>query len=82
MTNATLEGSVQSSGGQELTLNYKAGTVKVLVPDGTPMSRSAPGQRSDIKPGVGIYIASKPASDGKLTAVRLQVGKGGVNPTQ
>jgi hypothetical protein len=82
MTNAALEGAVQGTGGQELTLNYKTGTVKVLVPEGTPMSRAAPGERADIKPGVGIYIAAKPASDGKLTALRLQVGKDGVNPTQ
>ena len=82
MTNAALEGAVQSSGGQELTLNYKTGTVKVLVPENTPMSRAAPGERSDIKPGVGIYVAARPSPEGKLTAVRLQVGKDGVNPTQ
>ena len=82
MTNAALEGSVESSGGQELTLNYKSGTVKVLVPEGTPMSRAAPGEKSDIQPGVGIYIAARPGADGRFTAVRLQVGKNGVNPTQ
>jgi hypothetical protein len=82
MTNAALEGVVQAAGGQELTLNYKTGTVKVLVPDGTPMSQAAPGQRTDIQPGVGIFIAAKPGSEGKLTALRLQVGKDGVNPTQ
>lgn len=82
MTNAALEGSVQSAGGHELTLNYKTGTVRVLVPEGTPMSQSAPGARSDIKPGETIFIVARPAADGKLTAVRTQVSKDGVKPTQ
>lgn len=82
MTNATLEGLVQSTGGQEITLNYKTGTVKVLVPEGTPMSRAAPGERSDIKPGETIFIAARPAPDGRLTALRAQVSKDGVKPTQ
>jgi len=82
MTNATLEGAVQSAGGQELMLNFKTGTVKVLVPPGTPMTQAVPGSRSDIKPGERIYVAARPAQDGKLTAVRVQVSKDGVNPSQ
>ena len=82
MTNAILEGSVQSSAGREITLNYKNGTVKVLVPEGTPMSRSVPAQRSDLQPGQAVYVAARPGEDGKLTALRVQVGKNGVNPTQ
>jgi hypothetical protein len=82
MTNAALEASVQSTGGQELTLNYKTGTVKVLVPEGTPMSQAAPGERSDIKPGETAFIVAKPEADGKLTAIRVQVSKDGVKPTQ
>ena len=82
MTNAALEGSVQSAGGHELTLNFKTGNVKVLVPEGTPMSQAAPGLRADIKPGEMIYVAARPDSDGKLIAVRVQVSKDGVNPTQ
>ena len=82
MTNAALEAMVQSSNGEEFTLNYKTGTVKVLVPNGTPMSQVVPGQRSDIKPGETIFMPTKPAPDGKLTALRAQVSKDGVNPTQ
>ncbi len=82
MTNAALEGTLESSGGQELTLNYKTGTVKVLVPPGTPMSQSVPGGRSDIKPGETIFVAARPGEDGKMVAVRVQVSKDGVKPTQ
>lgn len=81
MTNAVLEASVAASGGDELTLNYKTGTVKVLVPPGTPMSQSAPGSRADIKPGETIYVFAR-NEGGKYTAVRVQVSKDGVKPTQ
>jgi hypothetical protein len=82
MTNAALEGSVQSSAGQEIMLNYKTGTVKVLVPEGTPMSQAVPGQRTDLKPGETVYIAARPTEGGRLTALRVQVSKDGVKPTQ
>ena len=82
MTNARLEGSVQSSAGQEITLDFKSGTAKVLVPQGTPMSQAVPGSRAELEPGRAVYVAARPAEGGKLTAVRIQVGKDGVNPTQ
>ena len=83
MTNAALEGTVaQVPGGNELTLNYQSGTVKVLVPPGTPMSQSAPGSRADLKPGEGIFVVVKPGDNGTLVATRVQIGKDGVRPTQ
>lgn len=82
MTNATLEGQVQSTSGAELTLNYKSGMVKVMVPPGTPMSQAIPGNRSDIKPGETIFIAARVGDDGKFTAARVQVSTNGVKPTQ
>ncbi len=82
MTNAALQGSVQSATGQVLTLDYKTGTVKVLVPQGTPMSRAIPANRSELQPGRAVYIAARPGDGGQLTALRVQVGKNGLNPTQ
>ena len=86
MTNAAVEAAVESknenAGGQELVLNYKTGTVKVLVPPGTPMSQSTPGNRSDIKPGETVFVSARPGEGGKFTAVRVQVSRDGVKPTQ
>ncbi|MGE3248483.1 MAG: hypothetical protein AB7F96_06815 [Beijerinckiaceae bacterium] len=83
MTNGVLEGTVeQSPKGNFVTIDYKTGKVKVLVPPGTPMSKAAPGTKADIKPGVAIYVATVAGKDGKLNAMRLQVGKDGINPTQ
>ena len=81
MTNAVLEGTAKAANGEELTLDYKTGSVKVLVPPGTPMSRAAPGTREDLKVGETIYVAARDMG-GKLTAVRVQVSKDGVKPTQ
>jgi len=81
MTNAVLEASASAANGNELTLDYKTGTVKVLVPPGTPMSQAVPGTRADLKAGETIYVAAR-EEGGKLTAVRVQVSKDGVKPTQ
>jgi hypothetical protein len=83
MTNAALEGTVvQMNGGDEIVLNYQSGTVKVLVPPGTPMSQAALGSRSDIKPGETIFAATRPEGGDRYTALRVQVSKDGVKPTQ
>ncbi len=82
MTNAVLEAAVTSLDTHELVLNYKTGSVKVLVPTGTPMSRAAPGVRSDLILGASVYVASRLTETNGYTAVRVQVGKNGVNPTQ
>lgn len=81
MTNAALEGTAKAAEGEELTLNYKTGTVKVLVPAGTPMSAAAPGTRADIKPGETLFAVVKPGPDGTFVVVRMVVSKDGVKPT-
>lgn len=82
MTNASLEGQVLSANGAELMLNHGDGAIKVLVPPGTPMSQSVPGNRADIKPGETIFISARRDAEGKLTAARVQVSTNGVKPTQ
>lgn len=82
MTNATLEGVVAAASGHEITLNYRTGTVKVLVPEGTPMSRSAPGERADLKPGETVFAVARRGPEDRLTVIRIQVSKDGVKPTQ
>ena len=56
--------------------------MKVLVLPTTAMSRSAPGTRDDIKPGVAVFSVAKREAGDRLVAVRMQVGKDGVSPTQ
>lgn len=81
MTNAAVEGLVESTGGQTLTLNYQTGKVSVLVPPGTPMSQAAPGTRADLKAGEAVVLTARQTGTG-LSIVRIQVAKDGVRPTQ
>lgn len=81
MTNATFEGLAQAPEGNVITLNYKTGTVQALVVPGTAMSQAAPGSRADLKTGETVYVAARKDGD-KLVAVRVQVSKDGVKPTQ
>ena len=80
MTNANLDGIAQTSGGNEITLNYQGGSQKVLVPPGTPIVAFDPGSRSDLKVGETIWTNARQEADGKIVAERLNVSKDGVRP--
>ena len=80
MTNANLAGIAQSTGGQEITLQYKDGTQKILVPPGTPIVAFAPGDRTALKPGETIFTTARVDEGGKLSTQRIQVSKDGVRP--
>ncbi len=84
MTNANVEKveqtSVEKVQGEMLSLKYKGGAIKVFVPPGTPIVKNVPGDRSLLKPGVGVFIPSVRGADGTLTATRITAGIGGVMP--
>lgn len=82
MNNANLDAMVASTGGQELTLNYKTGTIKALITPETAMSQSAPGVREDLKAGETVFAVARPEGAGKFTLVRAVVSKDGVKPGQ
>ena len=84
MTNANVEKveqvQVEKAQGQLLTLKYKDGEQKILVPPGTPIVKNVAGDPSLLKPGVGVYIAAVRGEDGTLTATRITAGVGGTMP--
>ncbi len=82
MTNATLTSVVQATGGREITLEYKGGSQKILVPEGVPMAATVPGDRSLLVPGAYVFTVAQVAPDGKISASRIQVSKDGVKPPQ
>jgi hypothetical protein len=82
MTNANLEGMAQTAEGNEITMNYKSGTQKIIVPPGTPVVAFAPGTRADLKPGETVFIVAKQEAEGKYAAPRVAVSKNGVRPPQ
>ena len=82
MTNGTVSAVAVAGKGRELTLAYKDGTQRVVVPAGIPIVTSQAGDRSLLVVGEYAFIAVTVAADGRMTAQRLQVGKDGVRPPQ
>ena len=80
MTNANLAAVVRSAGGNEITLKYKDGEQKIIVPPGTPIVAFDSGERSALKPGETIFTIARVQADGKLVSQRVQVSKDGVKP--
>jgi hypothetical protein len=81
MTNANVEQTVAGVDGRTLTLKYKDGEKKVIVPPDAPIVSYVPGDKSELKPGVKIFIAAATANpDGTLQAPRVNFGKNGLTP--
>jgi len=82
MTNATVSAVAEASGGREITLTYKDGAQRVIVPAGIPVVRAVEGDRSLL--AVGIYVvvvvAATVSPDNRITATRIQVTRDGVRP--
>jgi hypothetical protein len=82
MTNANLAAQAKVTGGDEITMKYKDGEKKILVPKGTPVVSFVPGTLADLKPGQTIFTIAKMESEGKYATGRVSVSKGGVKPPQ
>jgi len=81
MTNAAVDTTVAGVDGQVLTLKYKGGEKKVIVPPGTPIVAYAPGDKSELKPGAKVLIfRAEPKADGSLETRSINVGRGGLTP--
>lgn len=81
MTNGAVSGAASAANGDVLTLTYKDGEKKVVVPPDAPIVSYAAAAMSDVTPGVGIVIVrAEPLPDGAFSATRITVGRNGVNP--
>ncbi len=81
MTNANVEQTVTGVDGPTLTLKYKDGEKKIVVPPDAPIVAFAPGDKAELKPGAKIFIAAaKKQPDGSLQAARIAYGKDGLTP--
>jgi hypothetical protein len=79
MTNGSV-GDLVVSNGRVLTVNYKGGQQKILVPEDVPIVNLLPGDRSLLKVGVKIVTFVTQGADGTLTAQSISAGKDGVTP--
>jgi hypothetical protein len=70
MTNATVDATVQSANGRELTMTYEGGTQKITVPPDASISTLVPGTRAQLVPGAPVNLTH----DASGIALRVQVG--------
>jgi hypothetical protein len=79
MTNGTV-GTVSGSAGRTLTVTYQGGQKTIVVPPDTPVVTYEPGSPALLVPGAHVIVMGTEASDGKISATRISVGKDGLVP--
>ena len=81
MTNATVDTIVTGTDGRTLTVKYKDGEKKIIVPPDVPIVKYVPGNKDELKPGAKIMIfAAVKQPDGTLETPNISVGLNGLTP--
>ena len=81
MTNASVDKLVEKVDGRALTLKYKDGEKNIVVPLDIPIVAYVPGDKSELKAGVKIFVAGAAKQpDGSLVVSRIGVGRDGLTP--
>ena len=80
MTNANVADIKSIGKDRVLTVQYKGGEKKVLVPENAAIVSFTPAERSELKPGAKIFCVAQRQPDGSLTAARVNVGLNGLVP--
>jgi hypothetical protein len=79
MTNGTV-GSLVAANGRTITITYKGGEKRVVVPDDVPVVTYEPADRTALTVGASVLINGTRAADGTVTAASVSVGKNGLVP--
>jgi hypothetical protein len=79
MTNGSV-GDLVNANGRTITVNYKGGQKKIVIPDDVPIVNLVPGDRSLLKPGVKIVLQAQKDASGTLQALSISAGENGVTP--
>ena len=81
MTNGTVDQSVAGVEGHVLTVKYKDGEKKIVVPPDAVVLAYVAGDKNELKPGARIAIVrALKKADGALETNRVNVGRGKVVP--
>ena len=81
MTNANVANVTSMGKDRVMTVQYKGGEKKILVPENAVIVAFQPTDKSELKPGAQVFVNSQKQPDGTLTAPRVNVGlKGQVPP--
>jgi len=79
MTNGTV-GNLVAANGRTITITYKGGEKRVVVPDDVPVVTYEPADRTALTVGANVLINGTRAADGTVTATSVSVGKNGLVP--
>lgn len=81
MTNGTVDSRVSSIDGHVMTVKYKDGEKKIVVPDDATILAYSVSDMGELKPGAHVALLRvKTKLNGSLEADRVNVGRGGVIP--
>ena len=76
MTNATVHDVVQAVDSHSVTLKYKDGEQRIVIPTGTVIVNYLPGSVGELKAGAIIFVpAASRMADGTLQTQRIMVGR-------
>jgi hypothetical protein len=73
MTHGTVKSVIETDAGVRLEVTYPAGSRRIVVPAGVPITLSDPLDRSVLKPGLTVVGVTRPSPDGVSRASRLQL---------
>jgi hypothetical protein len=80
MTNATIANKVQGVDGETVSVTYKGGEKKITIPTNVPIVAAVPADKSEITPGVIVFVPTEKQVDGTLLSGAVLFGKGVVPP--
>jgi hypothetical protein len=81
MTNANVANVTGVGKDRVMTVQYKGGEKKVLIPENATVVAFQPADKSELKPGAQVFVNSQKQPDGSLAAARVNVGlKGQIPP--
>src|SRR5882724_9214704 len=80
MTNANVANVTSMGKDRVMTVQYKGGEKKVLVPENAVIVSFTPAEKSELKVGANVFVNSQRQPDGSLTAPRIKVGLNGQVP--
>ena len=80
MTNANVEQAVTGVDGQTLSVKYKDGEKKIVIPQDVPIVALEPGDRALLVPGAKVVLFAHKEADGSMAANFISAGEHGVTP--
>ena len=80
MTNANVADISSMGKDRVMTVKYKGGEKKILVPESAVVVSFQPTDKSELKPGAQIFSVAQKQPDGSLTAARVNIGLQGQVP--